>query len=357
MPILAADLQDRLKVGLDFYIKNKPPVDQVAIERPFFKAMMSKKKAFSGAAQYVVEQVRNGYNAGGQWFVGAANVTYNNRKTVEQAKYPWFNFHDGLQLEEDRLVANGIKVIGDPSVKASPTADEKIAITNLIAEQTEVLTLGAYERMSRDLHFDGTQAADAIQGLDALLPVAVNNTGTAGGLSRATFAWWRHNVKAGITYASIADDMEAMWRACIKRGKGRPDLILVGAGFMDAYRKASLTASTGSVRQVVVSGKGGVDVDNSISELFYKGVPLQYAPEFDDNFGGAQTPAIPWTNRCYFINTNHLTLRPIEGSDFVNRTPQSSANQYVLYMALLWRGALTMNLPSAHAVLSLSAAP
>ena len=354
MPITAADLQDRLKVGLDFYLKNKPPVDQVAIERPFFKAMMSKKKAFTGAAQYVVEQLRTNYGANGQWFVGAATVNYNNRKTVEQAKFPWFNFHDGLQLEEDRLVANGIKVMGESPHKASPTADEKIAITNLVQEQSEALTLGAYERMSRDMHFDGTQAADAIQGLDSLLPISANNTGISGGLSRVTFAWWRHYVKTGITTTTIADDMETAWRACIKRGKGRPDLILAGSEFIDAYRKSSLNAATGAVRQVIVSGKGGVDVDNSVNELFYKGVPIQYAPEFDDNFGGAQNPAIPWTRRCYFINTNHLQLRPIDGSDFVNRTPVSPANQYVLYMALLWRGALTMNLPSAHAALSLA---
>ena len=353
MPISAADLQDRLKVGLDFYLKNKPPVDQVAIERPFFKAMMSKKKAFSGAAQYVVEQLRTNYGANGQWFVGAASVTYNNRKTIEQAKYPWFNFHDGLQLEEDRLVANGIRV-DNGAVKGSATADEKIAITNLVQEQSEALTLGAYERMSRDMHFDGTQAADAIQGLDSLLPIGANNTGVTGGISRVTFAWWRHYVKTGITATSIANDMEIAWRSCIKRGKGRPDLILAGADFIDAYRNASLSTATGTVRYVTHEGKGGVNVDNSINELFYKGVPIQYAPEFDDNFGGAQTPTIPWSKRCYFINTNHLQLRPIDGSDFVNRTPVSPANQYVLYMALLWRGALTMNLPSAHAALSLA---
>ena len=349
MPILAADLQDRLKVVLDIYLRNKPPVDQIAVERPLFKALMSKKKLFSGAAQYVVEQIRTNYGGNGQWFVGAGAVTYNNRKTVEQAKFQWFNFHDGLQLEEDRLVANGIKIVGE---KASPSADEKIAITNLIEEQSEVLTLGAYEAMSKALHFDGTQAADAIQGLDALLPAGANNTGTMGGIAR-TNTYWQHNVKVGSTVATMADDMETLWRACIKRGKGRPDLIVAGADFIDAYRKSGLSASTGIVRQVTTDGKGGVNIDNSVNELFYKGVSIQYSPEFDVNFGGT-APTIPWSKRCYFLNTNHITLRPIEGSDWSNRTPVRPATQYIVYMALLWRGALTCNLPSAHGVISLA---
>lgn len=350
MPILAADLQDRLKVGLDYYLKNKPPVDQVAMERPLFKALMSKKKLFTGAAQYVVEQIRTNYGASGAWFVGAGTVGYNNRKTVELAKFPWFNYHDGLQLEEDRLVANGIKIVGE---KASPTADEKIAITNLIEEQAEVLTLGAYEGLSRDFHQDGTQSADAIQGLEALLPVGANNLGTMGGISRVTNAYWRHNVKIGSTAGTVANDMEIMWRACIKRGTGKPNLIIAGADFIDAYRASGLSNTTGIVRQVVTSGKGGVDIDNSVNELFYKGVPIQYAPEFDTNFGGA-APTIPWSKRCYFLNTNHIQLRPIEGSDMSNRTPVRPATQYVVYMALLWRGALTVNLPSAHGVISLA---
>ena len=69
MPISIAELQDRLKAGLDYYIKNKPPVDQVALERPFFKALMSKKKAFTGAAQYVVEQIRTNYGGNGRRLV------------------------------------------------------------------------------------------------------------------------------------------------------------------------------------------------------------------------------------------------------------------------------------------------
>ena len=355
MPISIAELQDRLKAGLDYYIKNKPPVDQVALERPFFKALMSKKKAFTGAAQYVVEQIRTNYGGNGQWFTGDTAVGYNKRKTIEQAKFSWFNFHDGLQLEEDRLIANGIKISGE---KATPTADEKIALTNLITEQSEVLMLGAYEKMSRDLHFDGTQATDAIQGLDALLPiqpvgaVAANLQGTVGGLSRATNTYWRHYVKTGIAAGSVTNELELAYRACIKRGMGRPNTILVGAEFMDAYRKE---ATPGATRMVTTQSKvGGTDVDNSINELYFKGIPLQYCPEFDDNFGGAQTPTISWSKRCYMLNLNHIQLRPIDGSDFVNRTPTRPATQYIAYMAVLWRGALTMNLPSAHACLSVA---
>jgi hypothetical protein len=37
----------------------------------------------------------------------------------------------------------------------------------------------------------------------------------------------------------------------------------------------------------------------------------------------------------------------------VTRHPPRSKDNYNHYWALLWRGALTMNMPSAHAVLAL----
>lgn len=92
----------------------------------------------------------------------------------------------------------------------------------------------------------------------------------------------------------------------------------------------------------------------STSGLYWKGIPIEYCPEWDDNFGGADTSPVGWSKRCYFLNLNHLYLRPITGSDFVTRHPPRGKENYNHYWAMLWRGAMTMNMPSAHAVLALA---
>ena len=69
---------------------------------------------------------------------------------------------------------------------------------------------------------------------------------------------------------------------------------------------------------------------------------------------GLDTTATLWTKRCYFINTKHIKLRPISGNDFQTREPPRDKTAYALYIALVWRGALSMNQSNAHAVLALA---
>lgn len=150
--------------------------------------------------------------------------------------------------------------------------------------------------------------------------------------------------------------MEKAWRENIKRATGTPNVILAGSDFIDAYRKASQESGTigAAIRHVTDSGKGGISVDMSTTGLYWKGVPIEYCPEWDDNFAGADTTSKDWKKRCYFLNMNHLFLRPIAGSDFVTRHPPRGKENYNHYWAMLWRGAMTMNMPSAHSVLCLA---
>lgn len=351
MPISATELQERGKLGLDRYFKNKP-IDMVTMQRPLLRELSQRKKSFGGAKQYVVEQLRVAYDSNGTWFSGAGTLAYNKRNSIDQAQYPWYQFHDGLGLDEDKLIANGINITEEGKASNMSKA-EAIQITNLMDEQMEILRLGAQERFSRDLHLNGAGNADQIVGLDGLLPL-VNNTGVSGGIDRATKAFWRHQVVA-LQTDTLLLQMEQAWRACIKRSVGEPNVIIAGSDFLDAYLLASRTQpKMGVMVTQEVSGKGGFSGDIGSTGLYYKGVPIQYAPEFDDDFGGADTPTVAWSKRCYMLNTNHITLRPIDNNDFVVRKPPRDKEAYTVYWALLWRGTLTCNMPSAHAVLHIA---
>ena len=353
MSITSAELARAGKAGLDFYLKNSP-IDMVDIQRPLLKLLSGKKKPFGGAKEHIVEQIRKGYGSAGMWFDSGDTLQYSNRDTLEQSRFPWYEFHDGMTVNEAELVANGIK-LDDSGSGGNITGAEKIQLTNLLQEKMEALRLGAQERFSRDLHLSGAASTKQIVGLDGLLPLNPA-TGTVGGLNRATYTWWRHHADITLTAANMQEQMEKAWRECSRRASGLPNVILAGADFIDAYRRASQSSGTigAAIRHVTDSGKGGISADMSTTGLYWKGIPIEYCPEWDDNFAGADTTATAWRKRCYFINTNHLFLRPISGSDFVTRHPPRSKENYNHYWALLWRGALTMNMPSAHAVLALA---
>jgi len=355
LPFTAQELQDSGKIALDFYLKNNP-VDQVAVERPLLKALMGKKKSFPGGKQYIVEQLRYRYQSNFQWFNGASVVTYNKRVTVEQAQYPWRSAHDGFSLDEDRLAQNGI-TIDDGGKGGNASQSERVQLTNLLQESTETLRLGFEEKFSMYLHLDGSSSTDAISGLDALVSTTPTS-GVVGGIDRsvASNVWWRNNVSTGLTVPTTAAQatafltaMEQQWRACVKNG-GRPDLILAGAGFIDAY----IAAMTLNGQQITYAGGEARKLDGGVSGIFFKGVEIQWCPEFDDNFGGFVSPAIHWTKRCYFINTKTISLRPMEGQDMVSRKPPRVYDKYVYYWALTWRGAMTTNRANANSLLSIS---
>ena len=352
MPFTTQEIQDAGKAGLDFYLKNKP-VDQVAVERPLLKALMGKKQSAPGAKQYITEQLRKSYDSNFQWFNGSQVVTYNRRQTLEQASYAWRAAHDGFALDEDRLAQNGIQINDDGKTSVASDA-EKIQLTNLITEQSEVLRLGFEEQFDRALHLDGTQSGDAIVGLDALVAVAPTS-GTVGGIDRsvAANAYWRNQFATGLTTTTttgdVLDKMETAWRNCTRNG-GKPDLILVGSTFLDGFRNFMLK----TYGRVDFHGVGfGKNVDTGTDMLTFHGVPMTWDPVFYD-LDTIYAPATAWEKRCYFLNTKHLKLRPLEGHDMVTRKPPRAYDKYEYYWGLTWRGAMTMNRANAHAMVSVA---
>jgi len=352
MAFTAAEITDAGKIGLDYFLKNKP-IDQIGVERPLLKALMAAKQSAPGAKQYITEQLRKSYDSNFQWFNGSQVVTYNRRQTIEQASYAWRAAHDGFALDEDRLAQNGITITDDGKTGTASDA-EKIQLTNLIEEQAEVLRLGFEEQLDRACHLDGTQSADAIVGLDALVAVAPTS-GIVGGINRATAAnaYWRNNFATGATVTTttgtVLDVMETAWRQCTRNG-GKPNKIFVGSGFLDGFRGFMLK----TFGRVDYSGiTFGKNVDTGTDELSFHGVPLTWDPVFYD-LDTIVTASPTWEKRCYMINTKHLKLRPLEGHDMVTRKPPRAYDSYTYYWGLTWRGAITMNRANAHAMVSIA---
>lgn len=343
----AGEISDAGKIGLDFYVKNQP-IDQVGVDRPLFQALSAKKKSAPGAKQYVIEQLRVKYQSNFQWFNGAQVVTYNKRQTIDQTQFAWRGAHDGFALDEDRLIQNGITVT-DSGPGGNATDAERLQLTNLLEEQMEVLRLGFQEKFSQALHLDGTQSADALTGMDALISLTPT-TGTVGGLDRsvAANAYWRNNVNTALdvttTTGNIIDKLEIAWRACIRNG-GKPDVIVCGSTFYDGFRNF-MFKTFGRIDFDAVSERV---IEGGARQLTFHGVPLVWSPEFLD-LDTLYAPATAWEKRCYFVNSVHMRLRPMEGQDMISRKPPRPYDRYEYYWAITWRGALTINRGNAFSV-------
>lgn len=347
------------KHAINYFLKNDP-IDQINIDRPLINKLMEKKQEYAGGLQYVVEQLRYQNDSNFQSYFGDQQVTYNRKRTLEQAQYAWGSFHDGFGLNEDELAQNGISMSDDRD--SVPSDAEKVQLTNLLKENHATLKLGFQENFDIMLHRDGTQSATDIAGIDALIGLSASS-GTIGGIA-ASNAYWQNYAELSINTPtiSLADRMEIAWRACIRVGGQAPDCILAGSDFIDAYRTDAKSITAGVTRQVTLGGPGGnkqgATLDGGIGNgdqtgLFFKGVPIMWDPvmlDLDTLDGPTQT----WEKRCYFINTRHLKLRPIKGHWMVPRRPPRVYDRYVHYWALTAKAALTTGKRNAHAVLTIA---
>lgn len=351
MPFNAEQLAYGGRAAIDFYLKNDP-IDQVNTAHPLFDKLVSNRKPYGGGKQYVVEQIRESNDSNFQGFFGDSTVTYNRKRTLNQAQYEYGAFHDGFGLSEDELVQNGITMTDDRS--PTPSDSEKVQLTNLIEENMETLKLGFTEGMDKMLHRDGTQSSLEIAGLDSLIAVDPT-TGTVGGIDASAKTYWRNAVSLNIAQANLITQMETQWRNCVRYGGQSPDFILAGETFIDIYRAA---ASSEIDRELRVSGRGPANLDASVGQgtrtgLFFKGVEIIWDPVFTV-LDTEDSPTQEWDSRCYFINTRHLKLRPIKGHWMVGRKPPRVYDRYVQYWATTARCAMTTGKRRAHALLTVT---
>lgn len=201
--------------AINYFLKNDP-VDQVNTARPLLQMLLANKQEYAGGLQYVVEQLRYQNDSNFQSYFGDSQVSYNRKRTLQQAKFSWGAFHDGFGLNEDELAQNGVIMTDDRD--AVPSDAEKVQLVNLLKENMETLKLGFQENFDIMLHRDGTQSATDIAGLDLLISTTPSASATIGTLNQNTYTWWRNFASLNIIDANIISEMERLWRECTRYG-------------------------------------------------------------------------------------------------------------------------------------------
>lgn len=356
MPFSTAQITKAGKATLDNFQRNNP-IDQIAVERPLLRMLMAKKRSFGGGKQYIVEQLRKAYNSNFQWYFGDQQVSYNKRDTLAQSFFPWRSCHDGYSLNEDDFFQNGLIVV-DSATPQKSTEAERIQLTNLYDENNEVLRLGFEEKLDYELHLDGTQDTEALAGLDYLVPIDPTS-GVVGGIDRATNTWWRSYTSTGLASGTLLNALEIGIRTQSRNG-GKPNMILAGSDWVDAFRAASTSAIS---RQVTVSATGqGVSFDPSVGTgnagttdtgFRFHMIPIHWDPVME-TLDTDLSPATAWEKRGYMLNDKHIRLRPAQGHDMVTRKPPRVYDRYAYYWGLTWKGGLCINRSNCHGVYALT---
>lgn len=348
MPFTPAQIALGANTTLETFRRNDP-IDQINQERTTLKWLMDRKEAVVYGNGFYNETVYVSNDGNYQNYFGADVVTYNERNPTRMARYSYANNHVGFWFDEDRLAANGIIVTDDRTAQASGA--EKIQLVNLLKVSYVAAREDMQDGLAREVLLNGTQDADAIAGLDALVSLTPT-TGTVGGIDAATAPYWRNNASLDITGANLFEEMEQMWRACTRYGGMTPDFIPAGSDFIDLYRQQAGAAID---RQVNAPGnmRGGVSLDPSVTGLYFKGVPITWDPTFDQLDAELGVIAQPWAKRAYFLNSKAIKFRPFQGRWGIKRKPQRLPDRYVHYFAETNSYGLTVNKRNALAVLTI----
>jgi hypothetical protein len=174
------------------------------------------------------------------------------------------------------------------------------------------------------MYSDGTGFGGMqIVGLEAAVPLDPS-TGVYGGIDRATWAFWRNQVKDAANSTTIQADMNELWSSLV-RGMDRPDLIIADSETWKAY-----VGSLQAQQRFTSPGTGNLGFPS-----------LQFMDTdfvLDGGIGGF-CPA----GTAFMLNTKYLHYRPHSARNFVSLSPNKrySVNQDAEVQIMAWAGALT----------------
>lgn len=200
---------------------------------------------------------------------------------------------------------------------------------DLLTSRVDVAEATMQNLIADGIYSDGTGAGGKeITGIDAMIPstVTASQADTYGGISRATWQFWRSKTANG-TYATMLADMNSMW-ARLVRGADRPDLIV-----MDSLAWGQYVGRLNALQRF------GSDGSNGDSGFGFPSVKFMDADVvLDGGIGGFGA-----ANTAYFLNSKYMKYRPHSARNFVPLSPNKrySINQDAEVQILAWAGNMT----------------
>lgn len=204
--------------------------------------------------------------------------------------------------------------------------------------------------LSNDCYSDGTaDGGKQVGGLQLLVP-DVNTSGSAGGIDRATWYFWRSNTQSFATNGLVAGAstiqtmMNRTWLAQARQSD-RPDLIIADNTYFRYYWE-----SLQAIQRIQSADEGMA----GFASLKFMDADVVYDGGFQGVTGGngsAIGGGVTWTsgtgapsNHMYFLNTEYIFFRPHKDRNMVPLDPDRfSVNQDAMVKLIAWAGNMTMS--------------
>lgn len=347
MPFTVEQIENISNAAIEYHFQRGTITSQTLQDKPLLDKMMSKSKNFPGGKDNITVRVKGEYETTIQGFENDDTVTYGNPAKIKKAVYPWKLIHAGIKFTKHELLQDGIRVTdsSDGSKTAVASDAEKIALANILEDKLEDMQEGTDRGMNEMFWRDGTQDPKVVPGVLSFVVDDPTSATVVGGIDQNANTWWRNRAALNIDASTASNQnlvnrMQKDWRQ-LRRYGGRPDLVLAGSDFLDAFEKE--LRSKGNYTDT--GWAGSKKIDASIADVMFKGVDIQYDPTLDD---------LGRSKYCYALDTRHIYPMTIEGENMQKHNPARPEDKYVFYKAVTWVGGLVCRRRNVHQVFSIA---
>lgn len=339
---------------LDYYIK-KGPLFQTMQERPLLRVLNGSKESFPAGKDKISKSVQGTVMSDTAGFFAGYDeddaLAFQQPGNLERAEYSWYEVNAGIKISWTELKKDGITVSDNNKMSEHAGADVVRIAGSVFKARIANFTESWARSMNSMLWKDGSQDAKQIPGVLSLL-TDTPNVGTTGGLDRATRTWWRHRARIGalaattntgpkITSSKVDQTLTKTLRAelrQLRRYGGRPNVALCGSGFIEKLEDE--VHEKGIYTEEGFTNEGKTDLGMAVIKMRGLG-RFDYDPTLDD---------LGYTNRCYVIDTRHLTLMPMKGEENKLLTPERPYNYAAFFRSLTYTGALCADQLNCHGI-------
>ena len=213
--IMATTIENRSKKVADNVTNNNAILKKLS--------MRGRQKSFSGG-NVILQEFSFAENGNAGWYSGYDLLPVGAHDVIGAAEY-------NIRQAACPVVISGLEELQNSG---------KEQMIDLMESRLQVAESTMSNLIAESLYSDGTASSGKqLEGLEAALPLA-NTTGTYGGVNRATYTFWRHQIQDAANTSTMQADMNTLWASCT-RGADRPDLIMMDNTSWLAYL-ASLQA-------------------------------------------------------------------------------------------------------------------
>ena len=195
---------------------------------------------------------------------------------------------------------------------------------DLLKAKTTQLEESFRDRLSRDIWGTAVGGSDGIS-IDGL-GIAVDSTGTIGGISAASNSWWAATERAGGSFAATGlNDMRVVFNT-ISWGNNKPDFIVMPQAVQEFYEATLQPQERYTNTKAANSG---------FENLTFKAVPVLFDR---DSIAG----------NIFFLNSNYINLCVHKDANMATGKFVEPENQDAMTAKTLWQGNLTIKERRKH---------